>query len=204
MLKFFSRWRDNCVALALLLTFLFFSLLQTGALADNPHPSQYRLTPKIYKGRVIAPAMSHLGADWLEREEREHLEQPEKVLDVLKIASGSIVADIGAGTGYQSTAHQTCRPTRTSARHGHSTMLVRLRLNMKKADISKIEPILCTSTCPRLCQSHEVPIFTLDRAGNRFYVCRQTKPPAFRITRERLTPRSFQRRPQLVSVNSGV
>src|SRR6185369_16408932 len=56
--------------------------------------------PKTFKGRVIAPAMSYRGADWLERPDREATQQPEKVLDALKIAPGSTVADIGAGTGY--------------------------------------------------------------------------------------------------------
>src|SRR5262249_5206449 len=101
MLQFFSYWRENRVALMLL--FIFFSLLsQAGVRADNFYPSQYRLTPKTYKGRVIAPAMSYLGADWLEREDRETTDQPEKVLDALKITPSSIVADIGAGTGYYS------------------------------------------------------------------------------------------------------
>ena len=70
MRKFFSHRSEARIVLILLLTFLFSSLPFTRALADDTHTSQYRFTPKIYKGREIAPPMSYLGADWLEREER--------------------------------------------------------------------------------------------------------------------------------------
>jgi len=53
-----------------------------------------------YEGRQIADTCSYLGADWLDRADRETREQPEKVLDLLAIAPGSTVADVGAGTGY--------------------------------------------------------------------------------------------------------
>lgn len=51
-------------------------------------------------GRPIAPVMGYQGADWLERTEREDEEAPDVALDVLKIAKGTAVADIGAGSGY--------------------------------------------------------------------------------------------------------
>src|SRR5689334_22920553 len=57
---------------------------------------------KFYLGREIAAFMGHQGADWLERPEREQEEQPTKMLEQLKIKSGDVVADIGAGTGYMS------------------------------------------------------------------------------------------------------
>jgi len=51
-------------------------------------------------GRVFAPVMGWQGAGWLERPERLEEEEPDTALDVLKIKKGSIVADIGAGSGY--------------------------------------------------------------------------------------------------------
>jgi len=51
-------------------------------------------------GRRFAPVMGYQGADWLERAEREDEEAPDVALNVLKIARGSAVADIGAGSGY--------------------------------------------------------------------------------------------------------
>ena len=40
------------------------------------------------------------GAEWLERRDRDETEQPDKVIEALKIPPGSTVADVGAGTGY--------------------------------------------------------------------------------------------------------
>jgi SAM-dependent methyltransferase len=58
---------------------------------------------KWYMGREIAVVMGHQGADWLEREEREVEERPSKVLESLtNISPSSVIADIGAGTGYYS------------------------------------------------------------------------------------------------------
>ena len=51
-------------------------------------------------GRRIAPVMGWQGADWLERDQRIEEEEPDVALDVLKIAKGAAVADIGAGSGY--------------------------------------------------------------------------------------------------------
>jgi ubiquinone/menaquinone biosynthesis C-methylase UbiE len=104
--------------------------------------------------------MSYLGADWLERKERERLEQPEKVLDILKIAPGSTIADIGAGTGYYSLrlAKRVGPQGRVLATDIQPEMLARLRVNMQKANISNIEPILCTPTDAKL------PIGQLDLA----------------------------------------
>ena len=51
-------------------------------------------------GRVYAPVMGWQGAPWLERAERMDEEEPDKALDALRIARGSTVADVGAGSGY--------------------------------------------------------------------------------------------------------
>src|SRR2546428_14101529 len=51
-------------------------------------------------GRRFAPVMGYQGADWLERTERDDEEEPNVALNVLKIAKGSSVADIGAGSGF--------------------------------------------------------------------------------------------------------
>jgi len=144
MPRYFSRF-----SAAILLAFF---LLETTARADDPNPSQYDFAPKIYKGRVIAPAMSYLGADWLERSDRETTEQPEKVLDTLRIAPGSVVADIGAGTGYYSLrlAKRVGPQGRVLATDIQPEMLSRLRVNLKKAGLMNVEPILCTPTDAKL------------------------------------------------------
>lgn len=147
-----SRLRRRRVSIAFSLAVLLFLPLAGMAWADDSYPSQYHFTPRTYKGRTIAPAMSYLGADWLEREEREHLEQPEKVLDTLQIAAGSVVADIGAGTGYYSLrlARRVGERGRVLATDIQPEMLSRLRTNMKKTGVSNIEPILSTPNDARL------------------------------------------------------
>lgn len=57
---------------------------------------------KFYKGREIARVMGAAGADWLERSERQMEENTDLAIDSMKLAPGSVVADIGAGTGYYS------------------------------------------------------------------------------------------------------
>ena len=44
--------------------------------------------------------MSYQGADWLDRTERVQEEEPDVALDAIKLATGSTVADVGAGSGY--------------------------------------------------------------------------------------------------------
>lgn len=53
-----------------------------------------------YEGRPIAQTMSYLGAEWLDRPERAVREQPDVVLDALRLAPESTAGDVGAGTGY--------------------------------------------------------------------------------------------------------
>jgi ubiquinone/menaquinone biosynthesis C-methylase UbiE len=53
-----------------------------------------------YEGRQIAQTMSYLSADWLDRPDRADREQPDRVLDALKLAPAMVAADVGAGTGY--------------------------------------------------------------------------------------------------------
>ena len=55
---------------------------------------------KAYMGREISHVMGHLGADWLERPDREKTELPDKVVENMKLKASDVVADIGAGTGY--------------------------------------------------------------------------------------------------------
>ncbi|MFK8043792.1 class I SAM-dependent methyltransferase, partial [Congregibacter sp.] len=55
---------------------------------------------KFYMGREISYVMGHMGAGWLERPERERQERTDLLIDRLPVSPDSVVADIGAGTGY--------------------------------------------------------------------------------------------------------
>lgn len=51
-------------------------------------------------GRIYAQTMDVSGAAWLDRNNREDEEAPEKALKIIGITPGSTVADVGAGSGY--------------------------------------------------------------------------------------------------------
>jgi ubiquinone/menaquinone biosynthesis C-methylase UbiE len=70
--------------------------------SNTPH-TEPSVGEPVYEGRPIAETCSYLGADWLDRADRDEREKPELVLDLLGIAKGSAVADVGAGTGYFTT-----------------------------------------------------------------------------------------------------
>jgi precorrin-6B methylase 2 len=55
---------------------------------------------KVYQGREISFVMDAAGAGWLERNNRNEEENTSLAIDKLPINSKSIIADIGAGSGY--------------------------------------------------------------------------------------------------------
>lgn len=63
----------------------------------TPHPDG---TGKMYLGREIAHVMSAAGGDWLERSTRQQEEDVAAAIAALPLTETSIVADIGAGSGY--------------------------------------------------------------------------------------------------------
>jgi precorrin-6B methylase 2 len=59
-------------------------------------------TGKFYLGREISQIMGAAGAEWLERDDREKEENTAEAIRSMKLKPESVVADIGAGTGYYS------------------------------------------------------------------------------------------------------
>lgn len=107
---------------------------------------------KFYMGREIAQVMSHFGAGWLDRPEREKEERTSKLLPPLKIKAGSIVADLGAGSGYHSLRlAEIVGPTgKVLAVDIQPEMLDIIRKKMKDQKVVNIEPVLCTEKNPKL------------------------------------------------------
>jgi SAM-dependent methyltransferase len=107
---------------------------------------------KFYMGREIARIMGHEAAGWLERPEREKEEEPNRLLDALKLKPGEVVADIGAGSGYFTfrIAERVGPKGKVLAVDIQPEMLAIIREKMKARRLSNIEPILGTDTDPKL------------------------------------------------------
>ncbi len=55
---------------------------------------------KFYQGREIAKVMSHQAMAWLERSDREAEEQCQQAIEMIELPPESVIADVGAGSGY--------------------------------------------------------------------------------------------------------
>jgi protein-L-isoaspartate O-methyltransferase len=130
-------------------------LAQAVAPAAGVHP---------ISGRRFAGVMGFQGAAWLDRPERELEEEPDKALDAIKLARGTTVADVGAGSGYFT--------TRMAARVGPAgkvyavdiqpEMLTLLRQRMAADKISNIVPVLGALDDPRLPAASQDLILMVD------------------------------------------
>jgi SAM-dependent methyltransferase len=109
-------------------------------------------TPRTYMGRPIAEVMSFHGADWLVRPEREQEEQPDAMLDALKISPGATVADVGAGVGYTSVrlAKRVGPAGTVYATDIQPEMLRMLVANAREAGFKNIKPVRATASDPKL------------------------------------------------------
>jgi ubiquinone/menaquinone biosynthesis C-methylase UbiE len=96
--------------------------------------------------------MSYLGADWLDRSEREKTDKPEHVLDVLGIREGQTVADVGAGSGYFTVriAKRVGARGRVLASDLQPEMLALLRTKASSANLTNIVPILASEDDAKL------------------------------------------------------
>jgi ubiquinone/menaquinone biosynthesis C-methylase UbiE len=108
--------------------------------------------PGSYMGRPIASVMSWEGVDWLFRETRIEEEQPEAMLDALKIPRGAAVADVGAGAGYHSIrlARRVGAKGTVYATDVQPEMLRMLRTNARSAGVANLKPVRCTQLDPGL------------------------------------------------------
>ena len=107
---------------------------------------------KFYLGREIAHVMGHQGIAWLERPEREEEEGLTLLLDGLELKPGQVVADIGAGSGVISLLmSERVGPKGTVlAVDIQQEMLDALAVKCKQKGVTNIEPVLGTTTSPRL------------------------------------------------------
>src|SRR3954463_15829582 len=116
--------------------------------------AQQIVSPGVHpiSGRRYAQAMSYLGADWLDRSERVQEEEPDVALDALKLAAGSTVADVGAGSGYMTVkmARRVGPTGKVFANDIQPQMLSMLRQRLDREKIPNVELVLGTLDDPKL------------------------------------------------------
>ena len=106
---------------------------------------------KYYMGREISHVMGHLGAAWLERPTREREERTDRLLKNLPLAPDSVVADIGAGTGYFTFPMAKQVPEgRVLAVDIQQEMLNMIFGRMASEGVSNIQPVLGSERDPGL------------------------------------------------------
>jgi ubiquinone/menaquinone biosynthesis C-methylase UbiE len=103
-------------------------------------------------GRRFAPVMGFQGADWLERAERIEEEAPDTALDAVRIAKGSTVADIGAGSGYMTVrlAKRVGPDGRVFANDLQPQMIELLRRRIEREKITNVTLVQGTVDDPKL------------------------------------------------------
>jgi ubiquinone/menaquinone biosynthesis C-methylase UbiE len=102
--------------------------------------------------RRPAPVMGVGGADWLEREGREAEQRPAEVIRTMGLVDGSLVADLGCGTGFFAR-----RMARAVAPRGRvygvdiqPEMLDRMRKRLAAEGITNVVPVLGKADDPGL------------------------------------------------------
>jgi ubiquinone/menaquinone biosynthesis C-methylase UbiE len=103
-------------------------------------------------GRPIAQVMGLGGAGWLDREEREREEQPQKAISEFNLKPGMMIGDVGAGTGYYS-----IRMAKLVAPNGvvyandiQPGMLEKLNVKAEAAHVANIVTVLGNDSDPKL------------------------------------------------------
>lgn len=105
-----------------------------------------------YMGRRIAPTMSHAGAGWLIRSEREAEESSARMLKELGLRRGHVACDLGAGNGFHSLemAKSVAPSGRVIAVDIQPEMLKLLAERAQAAGVTNVQTLLGTATDPRL------------------------------------------------------
>ncbi len=110
---------------------------------------------KSYLGRVVAQPMSHLGASWLIRPERDQEENASESFKKLGLKPGMKVCDLGCGNGYWTLpmAREVAADDADGVVYAvdiQREMLQKLRQRADRFDIGNVRPVLGTIDDPKL------------------------------------------------------
>jgi len=116
---------------------------------------------KFYLGREIAYVMTHEGAGWLDRRERDKEENPQKLVKALGLKKDEVVVDLGAGSGYYSLM-MAPMVAKVIAVDIQPEMLAIIDRKAKGSKISNIELLLAKEQDPGLKSSSVDTILLVD------------------------------------------
>jgi len=106
---------------------------------------------EFYMGREISFVMGHQGVDWLERRERETEERSDLVVEGMRLAADSVVADIGAGSGHFTFRISPLVPQgRVLAVDIQPEMLTTIERQKRQGTFVNVETLLGTVSDPNL------------------------------------------------------
>lgn len=118
---------------------------------------------KFYMGREISHVMGHRAAGWLERPGRESEERTDLVVDNLPVAPDSVVADIGAGSGYFTFPVSRRVPEgKVLAVDIQPEMLALVEARREQAGADNVETVLGDETDPNLAPDSVDVAFIVD------------------------------------------
>lgn len=124
---------------------------QDGAVVYEEGRASADGTGRFYLGREIAQVMSHRGAAWLERPDREREERPAALIRSLDLAPDDVVADLGAGTGYFTFRLAELVPEgRVFAVDIQPEMLRIIEARAEEERVDNVAPVLGSETSPGL------------------------------------------------------
>jgi len=118
----------------------------------EPQKAEPSSAPGYYLGRKVASYMSHEGAEWLTRPEREAEEKTSRMLKELRLEPGDVACDLGAGNGYHTLAmaKAVAPKGRAIGVDIQPEMLELLQQRAKKQGVANVETILGGESDPKL------------------------------------------------------
>jgi ubiquinone/menaquinone biosynthesis C-methylase UbiE len=121
-----------------------------GVAAETAKPEES--ARRSYLGRVVAQPMSHLGAPWLIRGQREEEESVREAFGQLQLDSGMTVCDLGCGNGFWTLpmARAVEPGGKVLAVDIQKEMLRKLKARAGKVKVDNVEPILGEVDDPNL------------------------------------------------------
>ncbi|MEP6701147.1 MAG: class I SAM-dependent methyltransferase [Bacteroidota bacterium] len=132
------------------------ALMCTGQTSQQTNTYSYKKgtpdgTGKFYMGREIAQVMGAAGASWLERNSRQKEENTNLAISKFPVTASSVVADIGAGSGYYTFRIAPRVPDgKVFAVEIQDEMITLLNNRKKELDNKNVEIIKSDSVSPHL------------------------------------------------------